>query len=284
MEHEPVDPFAEGPVAQCLDVAGMALPFLLVGRRERLGAQDGLAVDVGGRGHLRAPNRRRCRRSTTRTRPSAHRPGPRRSCRRSSRRRPRSRAAARAGAPARGNGRRSSPPPARRSSAAGPTGTARRSPGCPPPARSSPAGRAEDRSRAAAGTLPGKRGVQFCDPTSQLSMCVATSVFPASGLESAMSLPISPSNIASAALRLSLSHSSPRPSSGAGWLSLPVGVWPKRTTVHLPGGTSHASRPSLRHVRSQVTDAAARDGLLRRQRARAVRAAAPPAGANAALA
>ena len=61
---------------------------------------------------------------------------------------------------------------ARRPSAAGPRGTARRSPGCRPRGRSSPAGTAADRSRAAAGTPRGSAGVQFCEPTSQLSMCV----------------------------------------------------------------------------------------------------------------
>ena len=54
VEDEAVDAFAEGPVAQVLDVGRMALPFLGVGRGERLGAEDRLAVDVGRGGHLGA--------------------------------------------------------------------------------------------------------------------------------------------------------------------------------------------------------------------------------------
>ena len=54
MEDEAVDPFAERPVAQVLDVGRVAQPFLGVGRRERLGAEDPLAVDVGRGRHLGA--------------------------------------------------------------------------------------------------------------------------------------------------------------------------------------------------------------------------------------
>ena len=43
--------------------------------------------------------------------------------------------------------------------------------------------------------------------------------------------------------RLSLSHSRPRPVFGAGAFSTPVLVWPKRTIVHCPSGTSHLSCP-----------------------------------------
>ena len=52
MEDEAVDPFAKRPVAQGLDIGRMAEPFLDVQRGEGFGADDPLAVDVGGGGHL----------------------------------------------------------------------------------------------------------------------------------------------------------------------------------------------------------------------------------------
>src|ERR1035441_3314780 len=55
VKHEPVDPLAERPITQRLDTAWMPLPFLPVRRRERLSPQDGFAVDVRCRCHLRAP-------------------------------------------------------------------------------------------------------------------------------------------------------------------------------------------------------------------------------------
>ena len=58
MEDEAIDPFAKCPVAQRLDVGRMALPLLGVGGGERLGADDPLAVDVAGGGHLRDRIRR----------------------------------------------------------------------------------------------------------------------------------------------------------------------------------------------------------------------------------
>ena len=83
-------------------------------------------------------------------------------------------------------------------------------------------------------------------------MWVETSVLPAKGPTSAASLPIRPANCTSDAARLSLSHSRPRTSMGAGEFTAPVGVWPSRKIVHLPSGTSHVMRPSLakRAVRS----------------------------------
>ena len=54
VEHESVDAFAERPVPEILDVAWMALPFFSIGGRERLRAENHLAVDVRRRRHLGA--------------------------------------------------------------------------------------------------------------------------------------------------------------------------------------------------------------------------------------
>ncbi len=56
---------------------------------------------------------------------------------------------------------------------------------------------------------------------------------------SAASLAIMPAKFASMPSWLSLSHSRPRPLAGAGAFSTPVQVWPNRTIVQLPAGTSH---------------------------------------------
>ena len=53
-----------------------------------------------------------------------------------------------------------------------------------------------------------------------------------------------PVKLASMPRLLSLSHSSPRPLAGAGAFCTPVLVWPNRTTVHVPAGTSQTRRPS----------------------------------------
>ena len=96
-------------------------------------------------------------------------------------------------------------------------------------------------------------------------MCVETSVlpWPASGPASAMSLPIRPLKCASAASLLSLSHSRPRPASGAGWLSLPVDVWPSRRTSHLPGGHVPGDPAVACPWPRQVHDSPAGDGHSR---------------------
>src|ERR1017187_8507711 len=84
-------------------------------------------------------------------------------------------------------------------------------------------------------------------------MCADTSVPPASGPASAMIFPRNPAKWTSIAALLSLSHSSPRPPSGAGWLSTPVEVWPNRSIVQWPSGTSQESRPFLIFaVRSRI--------------------------------
>ena len=139
-----------------LMVAGWPSHFSPLRGRERLGAEDALAVDVGRRGHLRAT----VGRAELAPRPElGHRlvglagighlvaraavvgldrkpqpvpVGQLAEC-----------------------GRHSSPPAGRKPSAAGPRGTARRFPGCRPRGRSSPAGKAAGRSRAAAGTPRG---------------------------------------------------------------------------------------------------------------------------------
>ena len=73
---------------------------------------------------------------------------------------------------------------------------------------------------------------------------------------SATSLAIRPAKWASMPAWLSLSHSRPRPASGAGWLSLPVVVWPMRRIVHFPGGTSQASLPPASMLGRQLDDPA----------------------------
>ncbi len=96
------------------------------------------------------------------------------------------------------------------------------------------------------------RAVQFCEPFSQLSMCVATSALPTVGPLSATSLPIRPAKFASMPSGLSLSHSRPRPLAGEGAFVMPVLVWPMRRTVQLPAGTSHTRRPFGVHVLGEV--------------------------------
>ena len=150
-----------------------------------------------------------------------------------------------------------------RSFSAGPRGTARRLPNRRRPGRSSRAGNGGDRSRAASET---RRGAAASSSACGLPNCRYASspiVLPAKGPTSAMSLPIKPAKCASAAARLSLSHSKPAPAGAAGELTAPVDVWPKRTTVHFPGGTSQASRPSM-EMGGEVDDFAAGDRLFGR--------------------
>ena len=75
-----------------------------------------------------------------------------------------------------------------------------------------------------------------------------------------------PAKFASMPSLLSLSHSRPRPLAGAGAFSAPVLVWPKRRIVHLPAGTSHASRPSASIFAVEVDDLARRMITARRRR------------------
>ena len=126
-----------------------------------------------------------------------------------------------------------------------------------PPGRSSPAGTAAGRSRAAVWNSSRISAVQFCEPFSQLSMCVATSALPGQRARRPRSAwPSCPSKFASMPSLLSLSHSSPRPLAGAGAFSAPVLVCPKRRIVHLPVGHVPGQPAVAVHLRAEVDDPA----------------------------
>ena len=78
-----------------------------------------------------------------------------------------------------------------------------------------------------------------------------------------MILPISPAYMASTASLLSLSHSRPRPVTGAGAFTAPVEVWPIRSTVHLPAGASQFKRPFLK-CGGEIDDGIGLDDLVGR--------------------
>ena len=246
MEDEAVDALQKAQSPRALIEAGWCSHFSCRSAVNASAPTIAFAVDVGRRRHLRArfPSPPP---PTTRTRPSARRPGRRRPVRRTGRRRRlRSKAAGRACAPVRAAARRNSPPAGRRSSGAGPTGTARKLPGCRPPGRSSPA----DRAWVVAASVWNSsriRGVQFCEPTSQLSMCVSTSVLPANGPDVGDQLAHQAVEHGVGRLLAELvAFQSAGPLPAPGDCPCRCGVWPKRTTVHLPAGTSQVEPAVLR--------------------------------------